>query len=511
MMTLKKALVVDDSRSARYSLRKTLERLNMSVECVESGENAISYLEASHTSSRDLPDVIFMDNLMPGLSGLDTTETISQDSRWRHIPVVMCTATQNPNQASEQTLAAGFLPKPATTNQVQALLATLTPATLREDKTENAGKNDTVRHNTGDDPATGNDGTQNSNAKINSVKNDKALKTPAAEKTSTRNPPPTAHQPSLIQGPSTCTQHDLSHDKGSVASEIRQTSTHVSLAPATMPAEPDMPAEPEQATNVLVSEPEVNPITQDTQTSIDGSLDALIDQLQSQLNGIEPRLLSLESAKHTLDTAIHQRLKEMHDQLVTHVHHLIEEVFKKDERPGFDQEAVKTQLAGILDDAVMQKLNPLERQLREALDAQSRHIEHRLMGEVVDTDHVIEQASTIATQAATEQINRLIATQVRDDDNRIKALLTEAEEQFLERATAKEVARRQANTIATREAEKIACRQAEKAVSDNLQRLQKQLSETAQSQINNAVKKQKVMSIAGFGIAIIALSLSVML
>ena len=71
-MTARKALVVDDSRSARAFLTRILERYELSVDGVESAEQAIEYL------TRQRPDVIFMDHLMPGMDGFQAVQAISR-------------------------------------------------------------------------------------------------------------------------------------------------------------------------------------------------------------------------------------------------------------------------------------------------------------------------------------------------------------------------------------------------------------------------------------------------
>ena len=60
-MGAKRALIVDDSKSARVFLARVLENYDIDVDSAESAEAAIEYL----TSNR--PDVIFMDHLMPGI------------------------------------------------------------------------------------------------------------------------------------------------------------------------------------------------------------------------------------------------------------------------------------------------------------------------------------------------------------------------------------------------------------------------------------------------------------
>lgn len=124
-MEYKKILIVDDSRAARFSLRKTLEKLNLDVDAVESGDNALSYLREC---AEDLPDIIFMDNLMPGLNGFNTSKAIAEQPAWQHIPIIMCSATEGPDSLAKakQHGITAILPKPATPEDVRHLLANLT-------------------------------------------------------------------------------------------------------------------------------------------------------------------------------------------------------------------------------------------------------------------------------------------------------------------------------------------------------------------------------------------------
>ena len=64
-MPKQKALLVDDSKSARFFLRNLLQKNKIEVDMAESGEAALEYLK-SHR-----PDIIFMDHLMPGIDGFE--------------------------------------------------------------------------------------------------------------------------------------------------------------------------------------------------------------------------------------------------------------------------------------------------------------------------------------------------------------------------------------------------------------------------------------------------------
>jgi CheY-like chemotaxis protein len=83
IMINKRALVVDDSRSARLVLSRALEGFGITVDAVESAEIALDYLNASK------PDVIFMDHLLTGMDGLAAVRIIKANPATRNIPVFM--------------------------------------------------------------------------------------------------------------------------------------------------------------------------------------------------------------------------------------------------------------------------------------------------------------------------------------------------------------------------------------------------------------------------------------
>ena len=87
-MSAKRALIVDDSRSARVFLTRILERYELQVDTAVSAEEAIEYL------NRQRPDVIFLDHLMPGMDGLQALAAIKNDERTATIPVMMYTSQE---------------------------------------------------------------------------------------------------------------------------------------------------------------------------------------------------------------------------------------------------------------------------------------------------------------------------------------------------------------------------------------------------------------------------------
>jgi CheY-like chemotaxis protein len=106
-MTARRALVVDDSRSARAFLTRVLERYEIAVDGVESAEQAIEYL------THQRPDVIFMDHLMPGMDGFQAVQAIKNNPRTATIPIMMYTSQEGELYLSQARAlgAIGVLPK----------------------------------------------------------------------------------------------------------------------------------------------------------------------------------------------------------------------------------------------------------------------------------------------------------------------------------------------------------------------------------------------------------------
>ena len=120
-MSAKRALIVDDSRSARTFLTRILERYDLKVDGAGSAEEAIEYLAAER------PDVIFMDHLMPGMDGFQALAAIKSDPRTASIPVMMYTSQESELYLKQaQALGAlGVLPKQTRADDVSRALEQL--------------------------------------------------------------------------------------------------------------------------------------------------------------------------------------------------------------------------------------------------------------------------------------------------------------------------------------------------------------------------------------------------
>ncbi|PTU30744.1 response regulator [Stenotrophobium rhamnosiphilum] len=123
-MAFKTALVVDDSKSARFSLRRFLENQYYKVETAESAEECYTVLRGLR------PDVIFLDHVMPGADGFEVLRQIKSDAATSEIKVVICSSHDSP-EFMDQAIAGGavgVLVKPPSAEQLANILNNLNNA-----------------------------------------------------------------------------------------------------------------------------------------------------------------------------------------------------------------------------------------------------------------------------------------------------------------------------------------------------------------------------------------------
>jgi twitching motility two-component system response regulator PilH len=120
-MPVKRILVVDDSPTERHVLLELLTRNGYQVSTAESGEEGIEKARA------ELPDLILMDVVMPGLNGYQATRTLTRDEATRQIPIIVCTSK---GQETDKIWglrqgAIDYLIKPVNADELLARIAAL--------------------------------------------------------------------------------------------------------------------------------------------------------------------------------------------------------------------------------------------------------------------------------------------------------------------------------------------------------------------------------------------------
>ena len=85
-MPRERLLVVDDERDILELIVYNLEREGYTVDAVTSGESALA------RATRNRPDLVVLDLMLPGLDGIEVCRRLKQDAATRDVPVIMLTA-----------------------------------------------------------------------------------------------------------------------------------------------------------------------------------------------------------------------------------------------------------------------------------------------------------------------------------------------------------------------------------------------------------------------------------
>ncbi len=111
-MTLKKILIVDDDAGIREILATQLTRLHYTTVTAANGKEAVTRF------TKDKPDLVLMDILMPQMDGLTACEKIrtqeQKGSGKNRTPILFLTARDTPHQKLNSAISGGddFVCKP---------------------------------------------------------------------------------------------------------------------------------------------------------------------------------------------------------------------------------------------------------------------------------------------------------------------------------------------------------------------------------------------------------------
>src|SRR6266699_529509 len=106
-MSKRSILVVDDDRSVRSYLSDFLTSCGYSIECAESGDQAVARLSVGY-----VPSLIVLDIVMPGISGIETLESVKKINSSISV-IILSAAGQTKKVVDAMKMgAADFLVKP---------------------------------------------------------------------------------------------------------------------------------------------------------------------------------------------------------------------------------------------------------------------------------------------------------------------------------------------------------------------------------------------------------------
>lgn len=102
-------MVVDDNPDLIYSVKEGLSSISKNYEIVgaESGRKCLDMLK------RQIPDLILLDIMMPGMDGWDVCAKIKLDKKTEKIPIVFLTAkTDTISKGMGRLASADYIEKP---------------------------------------------------------------------------------------------------------------------------------------------------------------------------------------------------------------------------------------------------------------------------------------------------------------------------------------------------------------------------------------------------------------
>jgi CheY-like chemotaxis protein len=113
----RRILIVEDDEYIRETVGELLSNAGHSVHLAENGEDALRQLEAMTS----LPDLIFLDLMMPIIDGFQFRAEQRADARIADIPVVVMSADPDLDSTHERLKARSYVKKPFDIDQILVL------------------------------------------------------------------------------------------------------------------------------------------------------------------------------------------------------------------------------------------------------------------------------------------------------------------------------------------------------------------------------------------------------
>lgn len=112
----KKVLILDDDVDILQICTIVLKKKGFDVHTLNNSNQVVSQVRTYK------PDVILMDNWIPGPGGIEATRLLKQDAETQDIPVIFFSANSNVNQLARDARADYFLQKPFDITELEGIV-----------------------------------------------------------------------------------------------------------------------------------------------------------------------------------------------------------------------------------------------------------------------------------------------------------------------------------------------------------------------------------------------------
>jgi DNA-binding response OmpR family regulator len=116
----KHVLLIEDEPNIAEAMRFLLTREGFRVSHLADGHDVLDLVQ------RDRPDLLILDHMLPGMSGLEILQALRADPQTSELPVMMLTARGRDRALAERAGADRFISKPFSNADILAEVRALT-------------------------------------------------------------------------------------------------------------------------------------------------------------------------------------------------------------------------------------------------------------------------------------------------------------------------------------------------------------------------------------------------
>lgn len=113
----KRVFVFDDNADILELCTIILEDAGYDIKTSSTSNNIIAQVMAY------VPDIIFMDNWLPDIGGIEATRALKADAVLKHIPVIYFSANNDVRALADQAGADGYLSKPFDIEELEGMIS----------------------------------------------------------------------------------------------------------------------------------------------------------------------------------------------------------------------------------------------------------------------------------------------------------------------------------------------------------------------------------------------------